>query len=180
MYSTSNGPSAATQQLPQPGLPTYGRCVWCCLLENEAPHGNCSRVALTGNCSSLSIHLPRWAAAFVLNRVEGAEWTDRGGLQWLTQITASEPRKTSRGGEEPSPALLVEKLAERILSDVFFSFFSLLPACQLTHFLLIHRQHGELWRERGREWEGEGMDGERKKVCFGIKRCSSRRLEGIH
>lgn len=59
------------------------------------------------------------------------------------------------------------------------SFSSPLPACQLTYFLLIHQQHGERWRERGREWEGERMDGERKKVCFSIKRLSWR-LGGIH
>lgn len=46
-------------------------------------------------------------------------------------------------------------------------FFSPLPACQLTYFLVIHQSHGERgggeggWRS---EWEGEGKDGGRERM----------------
>lgn len=66
-------------------------------------------------------------------------------------------------------------LSRNSLNEFFLmsAFFLFSPPCLPTDILSFNSSVAwQEWRERGREWEGEGMDGERKKVCFSIKRLS--------
>lgn len=66
--------------------------------------------------------------------------------------------------------LLRNSLNEFFLMSSFFLFS---PPCLPADILSFNSSLAwQEWRERGREWEGEGMDGERKKVCSSIKRLS--------
>lgn len=78
----------------------------------------------------------------------------------LTQIPPHTPR-TSGGGEDSVLLLLRNSLNEFFLMSAFFPFS---PPCLPTDILSFNSSVArQEWRERGREWEGEGMDGERKK-----------------
>ncbi len=137
------------------------------LVKNEAPHGHWGQ-AYQYMCPvscCVFVH-PSWRC-----------WVDRS--RWILGHEKADPNnrlrapENSRGGEDSAHVSCWETHWMNSFWCLLFS-----PPCLPTDILSFNSSAA--WRAMEGAWERVGgKDGERKKVCFSIKRLS-RRLGGIH